>query len=215
MLTDGWKTAGLSNSVLSGTAARVVINGDDIAIWRGQDGIVRAWENRCPHRGMRLSYGMVRGNTLTCLYHGWSYNGEGGCAAIPAHPDLEPPKTIKTVKYNCRELAGMIWVSAKEDIGDDSLPQGIWSPCRSLHLTGGDETSLGRLSGSATQPRTNWTVVHPDGLDCELLLAVQPMGAMGIMLHGAVAGDADPTQLVAASRWMIARRAEIEPALAA
>ena len=100
----GWFPAAMTNAILPETAVRAIIQTDDIALWRGADGVARAWENRCPHRGMRLSYGVVRGNRLTCLYHGWSYDGGGGCAAIPAHPDVTPPKTIRVRTYQCREI---------------------------------------------------------------------------------------------------------------
>lgn len=215
MSADGWTAVGLSNAVLPGMAIRAVVRDLDMAIWRGQDGVARAWENRCPHRGMRLSYGMVRGNTLTCLYHGWSYNGDGGCAAIPAHPALEPPRTIQAVKYDCRETAGMIWVSTAESPDASFLPRGNWTPCRSLHLESGDVASLGVFTGRNSEPKNGWTTTRPDDLDSELLLAVQPMGARGVMLHGAVGGDVDADRLVAASRWMTGRREEFKTALAA
>jgi Rieske [2Fe-2S] domain len=35
-----------------------------VVVWRGQDGKVHAWEDWCPHRGMRLSFGFARGKSL-------------------------------------------------------------------------------------------------------------------------------------------------------
>ncbi|RDJ93358.1 DUF3416 domain-containing protein, partial [Lacticaseibacillus rhamnosus] len=65
-------------------------------VWRGPDGTARAWADRCPHRGMRLSFGYVRENTLTCIYHGWSFGsgpgaGAARCLGVPAHPGMTPP----------------------------------------------------------------------------------------------------------------------------
>jgi phenylpropionate dioxygenase-like ring-hydroxylating dioxygenase large terminal subunit len=31
-------------------------------------------ENRCLHRGVRLSIGVNDGRELTCQYHGWRYS---------------------------------------------------------------------------------------------------------------------------------------------
>ena len=90
-----WSPVGMSEALPRGGVIRVVVNEQDVVVWRGNDGSVRAWENRCPHRGMRLSYGFVRGNRLTCLSHGWGYDGQGSFVSIPAHPALTPPKTIK------------------------------------------------------------------------------------------------------------------------
>lgn len=219
MFPDGWTAAGLCNAVLPGSANRTVIHEFDIVIWRGEDGIVRAWENRCPHRGMRLSYGMVRGNRLTCLYHGWTYDGNGGCAAIPAHPDLQPPKTIQTVKFACREEAGMIWVRGNEVPDSGLLPTGTWTPCRSLHLcsTGGATNDLlDRLIGkNASRQDDVWAVMQSEEMGGELLLALQPMGGHGAMLHIAVAGDAGAEQLQKVSRWISDQRNAIETVQAA
>ncbi|GIS36806.1 MAG: hypothetical protein Ct9H90mP8_2260 [Pseudomonadota bacterium] len=32
-------------------------------------------DNRCPHRGTRLSLGFFSGKQLACLYHGWQLEG--------------------------------------------------------------------------------------------------------------------------------------------
>ena len=54
-----------------------MVNGEDIVIWRSVSGEARAWENRCIHRGMRLSFGQVRGEQLSCRYHGWLFDLNG------------------------------------------------------------------------------------------------------------------------------------------
>lgn len=130
----GWSPVGLGAALAPGGVLRVVSEGRDIAVWRGEDGKTRAWENRCPHRGMRLSYGFVRGNRLTCLYHGWGYDGDGACVSIPAHPTLTPPKTIKVARYVCAEAAGLIWVAAEgaNDLLD--APDGDWLPVQTIDL---------------------------------------------------------------------------------
>ena len=64
-------------------------------MWRDSDGVAHVWEDRCPHRGMRLSLGFVRGDQIACLYHGWRYDAAGQCRYIPAHPQLTPPETIR------------------------------------------------------------------------------------------------------------------------
>ena len=68
----------LSGGVEPGARTGTSVNGQLVVFWRGQDGTARAWADRCPHRGMRLSFGYVRRNTLTCIYHGWSFGQEDG-----------------------------------------------------------------------------------------------------------------------------------------
>ncbi len=100
------------NSDLAPLSARAVsVAGLDVVIWRSEDGAVQAWENRCPHRGMRLSFGQVRGDKLVCRYHGWAFDEAGQCRAIPASPNTAPPPTACVATYACREALGLIWVS--------------------------------------------------------------------------------------------------------
>jgi phenylpropionate dioxygenase-like ring-hydroxylating dioxygenase large terminal subunit len=60
----------LSGGVEPGARTGTSVGGQPIVVWRGADGLVRAWADQCPHRGMRLSFGFVRENRLTCIYHG-------------------------------------------------------------------------------------------------------------------------------------------------
>src|ERR1700760_2247523 len=106
----------LSGGVEPGARTGTSAGGQPVVVWRGQDGAVRAWADQCPHRGMRLSFGFVRGNTLTCIYHGWSFEsadrGDGRCLAVPAHPGLAPPAKAKIPARPVTETLGMIWVGA-------------------------------------------------------------------------------------------------------
>lgn len=112
----------LSRDLAEKQVMRAELGDVDMAVWRSASGVVSAWENRCPHRGMRLSHGFVRGESLACAYHGWHYNCEGACHYIPAHPELEPPKTIKANLYNVTEASGIIWVNAEGTVSPVPLP---------------------------------------------------------------------------------------------
>ena len=105
------RPVGLTRDLPAARVMRARVDGTEIAVWRGSDGRIAAWNNRCPHRGMALSHGFVRGNTLACLYHGWHFDGTGRCRQIPAHPDLEPPETIHAQPYAVVETGGVIWVA--------------------------------------------------------------------------------------------------------
>jgi hypothetical protein len=83
---------------------------------------------------MRLSYGFVRGNALTCLYHGWQYDGSGSCVRIPAHPALTPPKTIKVQKFSCEVRGGLIWVAPESISTPAPAIEGPWVDCRTIAI---------------------------------------------------------------------------------
>ncbi len=127
----------LSGGVEPGARTGTSVNGRLVVLWRGQDGRARAWADRCPHRGMRLSFGFIRENTLTCIYHGWSFGdppaGSGTaenragnraagapCLTVPAHPTLAPPAKAAVPLLPVAEALGMIWVG--DDPADNQRP---------------------------------------------------------------------------------------------
>ena len=59
----------------------------DIVVWRDERGTVHAVQDRCPHRGARLSRGRVLGGRIACRYHGLQLDGQGVITATPPTPD--------------------------------------------------------------------------------------------------------------------------------
>lgn len=57
--------------------------GTPLVVVRGTDGKVRGFRNACRHRGMQVASGTGCTRALTCRYHGWTYNLEGGLRHIP------------------------------------------------------------------------------------------------------------------------------------
>ena len=129
----GWVAAGLSADVGAGMSIPGRCGETDIALWRSVSGVLHAWNDRCPHRGMRLSHGFVRGETLACIYHGWRYGTTGACNHIPAHPTLTPPKSVTATVYSCTESDGIIWVTSKETEKPAPTLKGT-EPLRSLNV---------------------------------------------------------------------------------
>ncbi len=101
------------------TGARLL--GEDIVIWRSGDQI-RAWKDLCVHRGTRLSLGKVLpDDTLQCPYHGWTYNADGQCIRMPAHPEQKPSAKARTFTYQAAIAYDMVWVCLGEPEHD--IPQ--------------------------------------------------------------------------------------------
>ncbi|WP_119299551.1 aromatic ring-hydroxylating oxygenase subunit alpha [Dongia deserti] len=58
---------------------------DSIIVMRGKDGVLRAFQNACRHRGARLLDGDgTCKHRITCPYHAWSYQFDGKLAAVPS-----------------------------------------------------------------------------------------------------------------------------------
>jgi len=85
--------------------------GEDVLVWSSQ-GRIYAWQDLCIHRGTKLSLGeIVDGDKVQCPYHGWTYNTEGRCVDIPAHPEQTPPEKAVVKAYQAQEKYGFVWVS--------------------------------------------------------------------------------------------------------
>lgn len=64
--------------------ARVVATArGDIALFRTGDDQVFALDDRCPHKGGKLSQGIVHGHNVTCPLHNWVIALEDGRAHAP------------------------------------------------------------------------------------------------------------------------------------
>ncbi len=173
--------------------------GAELAIWRSATGRLSAWNDRCPHRGMRLSHGFVRGETLSCIYHGWTYGTDGACSKIPAHPAMVPPAAIKAEVYACVEADGVIWVApAGTEVVLPDL-SGLVA-VRSVTVQA-DVAALTRGLPGFVQHGAVWRG-QVEG--AAVALVVQDRGA-SVTLHGLGAGDR-----VRLSRWLDGVRRLVE-----
>lgn len=93
------------------TPARVM--GVDLVVWRSDDG-VHVWQDRCAHRGVKLSLGTRCENRLVCAYHGWEYEPDGVCVRYPAHERQKPSPRARAKTYLCKERYGLVWVCLGE-----------------------------------------------------------------------------------------------------
>lgn len=90
--------------------------GHDLVLWRDADRQWQAFADECPHRLAPLSEGRVEGDgSLLCSYHGWRFDGEGQCVALPqAEADKEAdirknPKACAK-RFPTRVEDGLLWI---------------------------------------------------------------------------------------------------------
>ncbi|AHF88562.1 oxidoreductase (plasmid) [Rhizobium leguminosarum bv. trifolii WSM1689] len=203
--TGFWTPVALSRDLPAGTVMPARTAAGSIALWRSASGRISASADRCPHRGMRLSHGFVRGEALSCIYHGWSYGQAGNCLRIPAHPGLTPPETIRVATHDVEEAGGVIWVAVGTPA---SKPPGLEGliPLRSLTAFAGIE-AIEAAAGSKASPDGLVEIDTPTGTIC-LLLSAQEDGRT--LIHVLLKGDAGLTAGIGASRAAesLRRRAE-------
>lgn len=176
--------------------------GRELAVWRADDGNVNVWENRCLHRGVRLSIGINEGAELKCQYHGWRYaNRSAGCTYIPAHPADAPARRITNRTYPMIERHGLIWTRVGDAPDFDGMLSGEWSPLRPIPVNATPEMVLTAL----TAERLKTSAVKslpPLGAMLELVGAgepaaffVQPLDSARAVIRGLVSGKADLDRL--------------------
>jgi len=136
--------------------------GERILILRNQDGELRAFHNVCRHRGAPLLEG--KGDQcpmmLSCRFHGWTYDRNGKCIAIPAEntfPDIcKDEKSLISVELEL--WLGFIFIriiSGGPSIADQLAPV--------AHLIKPYQTEkMLPLHGSAYREIRpyNWKVIH-------------------------------------------------------
>src|SRR5436305_10835578 len=121
-MTAGWYPVSLTGGLDPGTSNGTGLFGREIVVWRDAGGGPHVWEDRCPHRGMRLSFGLVRADRIACLYHGWQFGAAGQCLAIPAHPGLDVPASITVTRHSCREAIGLLCAHFGEATDAPAIP---------------------------------------------------------------------------------------------
>ncbi|MBB3609437.1 Rieske (2Fe-2S) protein [Rhizobium sp. BK602] len=182
-LEAGWVPVALSASIEPGTSAGAVVDGKEIVVWRDNSGKAHVWEDRCPHRGMRMSFGFVRGDHIACLYHGWQYDTAGQCRYIPAHPTLEVPQTIKVPTCSAEEKYGIVWATASTEA---SLPDinaaADVAPVRSLYVECGAGDVIAALKTIGMGDLNGNLGLLALGED-QLLLAVQEISTAKTAIH--------------------------------
>ena len=84
--------------------------GDNIVVWRDENGKVHALEDRCPHRGARLSLGWNLGNRVACWYHGVEVRFDGVIEDVPAVASCPMTGADCVKSYHVQEVHGAIFI---------------------------------------------------------------------------------------------------------
>jgi phenylpropionate dioxygenase-like ring-hydroxylating dioxygenase large terminal subunit len=110
VLLDDWHPVAAAGELARNGPVAARLMGQDLALWRSDSGKLQAWEDRCPHRGTRLSVARVAGETLTCAYHGWRFGADGRCVHIPSQPRQRLPENACAKTFLAEERYGLVWV---------------------------------------------------------------------------------------------------------
>lgn len=113
-LREHWYPALQSHELANNEPKAVLLLGDNLVLFRDRDGQPRTLENRCPHRNALLTLGQVGvwdAGTITCRYHGMTFDGDGNCVAFLADGADSPAcSRVKARAYPTVEHADIIWI---------------------------------------------------------------------------------------------------------
>jgi phthalate 4,5-dioxygenase len=88
LLRRYWQPAALVEELAGNRPIKPVrLLGEDLVIYRDEQGRYGLLGRACPHRGTDLAYGRLEDGGLRCAFHGWLFDVHGKCLQTPAEPD--------------------------------------------------------------------------------------------------------------------------------
>jgi nitrite reductase/ring-hydroxylating ferredoxin subunit len=196
-----WFAVGRGAEVVPRHIAQTQLLGTELALWRDDAGSLNAWENRCPHRGVRLSIGTHAGTELRCQYHGWRFaSGSGQCTVIPAHPSQKPASGVHVRTYSVVERYHLVWVSPDADSTPaPSLPIEDTSrdtTLRSMFINAAVQKVAHALADQYGAASTDEFTLRARGV----IFLLQPVTQSQTILHGVTEPEEFGTDRLAALR---------------
>uniref|UniRef100_A0A8C7WZ86 cholesterol 7-desaturase n=1 Tax=Oryzias sinensis TaxID=183150 RepID=A0A8C7WZ86_9TELE len=150
--------------------------GQQLAVFRGEDGKAYVLDAYCPHLGANLAVGgQVSGNCLECPFHGWQFNGgDGKCVKIPYSQKV--PESLNNqilVWFHCDGEEPTWSVPEQEEISNGSwVYRGRTEHFISAHIqevaeNAGDVAHLSHLHGPGAVGA--WDLRYINSKVCEFL----------------------------------------------
>lgn len=103
----GWYRIAHSPEIEPGQVKPIKAFGQELVLFRGEDGKPALLDAYCPHMGAHLGHGgTVNGNCVKCPFHAWSFDAEGTCVEIPYAKKIPPKARVKP--WTIQEINGMI-----------------------------------------------------------------------------------------------------------
>jgi phenylpropionate dioxygenase-like ring-hydroxylating dioxygenase large terminal subunit len=167
---NAWYPALFSAELPENAVKGITIAGHEIAL-RRVNGRVYALRDRCAHRGVRMSLRptCLTDDTITCWYHGFTYDlADGVLKTIVASPDDPLIGKVKIRTYPIEERAGIIFVFVGDDDYDPAPPLEADLP---IHITD-DRNPVAHILDDQVYVRgihrtgnSNWRLAVENGFD--------------------------------------------------
>jgi phthalate 4,5-dioxygenase oxygenase subunit len=82
-----WQPAALLDELEGDRPLKAIrLLGQDLVLFRDEQGRHGLIDRDCPHRGADLAFGRLENGGLRCAFHGWLFDVDGQCRETPAEP---------------------------------------------------------------------------------------------------------------------------------
>jgi nitrite reductase/ring-hydroxylating ferredoxin subunit len=192
-----WFAVSACGEVPHGHVAHTQLLGQELVLWRSAAGVLNAWENRCPHRGVRLTLGSCVGEELRCQYHAWRFaSGSGQCTHIPSHPQQKPASTIRTQVFPLFEDGSFAWVNLARDAAPRAQPGASLATALRSIFTGAPVAAVTQVllrgyGGHSVAVVDEFTLEVPDQ---QLQFMLQPVTEAQTIIHARLAGTVNAAE---------------------
>jgi nitrite reductase/ring-hydroxylating ferredoxin subunit len=103
----GWFQVAYSDELPRGAVQPLRYFGQDLVLFRTEDGAAHLMNAHCPHLGAHLGYGgAVDGLAIRCPFHGWKFSPEGRCVEAPGAKKIPPAARLEA--WLLHEVNGML-----------------------------------------------------------------------------------------------------------
>ncbi|MFB7112186.1 Rieske 2Fe-2S domain-containing protein [Streptomyces sp. NPDC056190] len=118
-IRNAWYVVAWSEEVGREPLRRTVL-GEDVVLYRKEDGTAVALADRCAHRAYPLSAGRLIGDNIQCGYHGFEYDCEGVCVKVPGQNRIPQRAVVRA--YPLAEAHRWIWIWLGDPDRAESTP---------------------------------------------------------------------------------------------
>lgn len=150
----------------TGQYVTVDIQDHSIVIIRGRDGALRAFYNVCQHRAHQLLKGDGSVNRITCPYHAWTYEIDGGLRSVPRDEYMEnfDKSEICLSQVRVEEFCSLVYVNL--DLDAPTLLQQTGNLATEITDFAPDISELTLAHRNTYRINSNWKNVVDNFLEC-------------------------------------------------
>ena len=189
-LKNCWYVAGWSKDYGRELKAEKYL-GENIVIYRKQDGTPVALEDACPHRKLPLSKGTLNEDSIICGYHGLTFNDRGQCSDSPTQRGMMPSRAV-VKSYPIVDKYRLLWIW----MGNPELAD----PDTIFPIDNFESPTWGYTDGGVMDIKCNYLWV------CDNLLDPSQVAWVNVTSFAGAGTDDEPLEIKKTDRGVIVSR---------